>query len=109
MDTHMAHLLEGLNFLQVLTLILVALLFGKDTFLPWIGEKYFGIKRVDEPAPAKPGALPRIERKMDELQLHFNHETTELLQQIRDNTAETVRKLDEFEKYGVPARPGRGG
>lgn len=101
MDIHTIHMLESLNFLQILTLLLIALLFGKDTLLPWLGEKFFGIKRPDE---------NRLEAKMDELQLHFNHETTELLTDIRDNTAATARKLEEWEKYGTPPpRPLRGG
>lgn len=109
MDTYTIHMLESLNFLQVLTLLLIALLFGKDTVLPWIGEKIFGIKRDAHASPGS-ASLPRIERKMDELQLHFNHETTELLKQISENTAATSRKLEEWEKYGTPpARITRGG
>lgn len=101
------HFLESLNFLQVLTLILIALLFGKDTIVPWIGEKFFGVLRKDKDTLAQPearGASLRIEKKMDQLQLHFNHETTDLLKAIADNTGKTLSKLEEFEKYGIPYR-----
>lgn len=111
MDTAQMHMLESLNFLQVLTLLLVALLFGKDTILPWVGEKVFGIKRAEQDVPRdKPeGDTPdtqrdRLEVKMDALQLHFNHETTDLLTTIANNTGATLRKLEEFEKYGIPCR-----
>lgn len=101
MDIHTIHMLESLNFLQVLTLLLVALLFGKDTILPWMGQKFFGIKKDDQARSSKSSAN-RLEQKMDDLQLHFNHETTDLLSAIKDNTAATTRKLEEWEKYGTP-------
>lgn len=104
MDSYTIRMLESLNFLQVLTLLLVALLFGKDTILPWIGEKIFGIKRRDD-TPAS--QRDRLETKMDELQLHYNHETTDLLREIRDNTQNSYLKLQEFEKYGIPCRDKR--
>lgn len=99
----MLRMLESLNFLQLLTLLLVALLFGKDTILPWMGEKVFGIERGKEKDQTRSGSSIRLERKMDELQLHFNHETTDLLTSIKENTAATSRKLEEWEKYGTPS------
>ncbi len=94
------YMLESANFLQVLTLLLIGLLFGKDTLLPWLGYKFFGTKQPGESGDTR--SLPRIEHKMDELQFHYNHEMTELLKEIRDNTAEMHRKLQEWEKYGSP-------
>ena len=39
-----------------------------------------------------------------QLQSHFNDETTVLLREIRDGVLKTNSKLEEFEKYGIPAR-----
>ena len=43
-----------------------------------------------------------LSAQMTELQQHFNHETTKLLQEIRDASLETNLRLEEWEKYGAP-------
>lgn len=94
---------DSFDFMQILTLLLIALLFAKDTLLPWLGERLFGIKRPDAVGDDSSQG-DRIEKMMRGLQLHYNHETTDLLTKISNNTEATKLKLEEFEKYGIPVR-----
>lgn len=98
------------DFLQTLTLFLIALLFGKDTLLPWLGEK-FGIKvgntREDVKADNR-NALQPLLTEMETLSEHFNHATTDLLTEIRDELrrglGEINNKHSEWERFGIPTR-----
>lgn len=101
---------------QWITLLLIALLFGKDNLLPAILKK-MGLTN---------GNGNKLENKMDALTAHYNHDTTSLLTEIRDEIRELkdstsdvkelketqCKKLDillmkqeEILKYGVPTRP----
>lgn len=39
-----------------------------------------------------------------DLQLHFNHETTEYLKNISEGVTKLNAKHEEWEKYGIPTR-----
>lgn len=102
------------DFLQTLTLILIGLLFGKDTVLPWIAQK-FGFKLNDQLKDARDevmadnrNAMQPLLSEMEELKLHYNHETTDLLTEIRDELrrgfGEIRTKHSEWDRFGVPTR-----
>lgn len=87
------------DFLQTLILLLVGLLFFKENILSWIGKK-LGFNNGDKvPDWAK------------QLQFHYNHETTELLKEIRDSQTGMCKKMDKAinllenqDKYGIKVR-----
>lgn len=96
-----------LDFTQSLTLLLIGLLFFKETVLDWISAK-FGFDEKDEEIPSW----------ASNLNYHFNHETTEqnkeqidLLKEIRDGQKKQCDKIDKTivllenqDKYGVKIR-----
>lgn len=86
--------MENWNFQEILIIIMIALLFGKDTLLPAILKK-LGWSN---------GNGKDLKSMMQDLQTHFNHDTTALLTEIKDNTRAIVSKLEELEKYGFPPR-----
>ena len=48
--------------------------------------------------------LREMRAAQDKLQLHFNEETTTLLEQIRDGVNKSNTTLQEFKEYGVKQR-----
>lgn len=98
------------DFLQTLTLLLIGLLFGKDTVLPWIAQK-FGIKlgnnvenAKDEVMADNRNAMQPLLSEMESLSAHYNHETTDLLKDIRDGIRQINAKHNEWDKYGINTR-----
>jgi hypothetical protein len=106
------------DFTQILTLILIGLLFGKDTILPWVMQK-FGFKTDNTFANVSAdnrNALQPLYLKMDELTQYANHETTEhteILREIRDNLRDNTgflrdnfalihSKHSEWDRRGIP-------
>lgn len=98
------------EFTQALVFILLGVIFFKEEMKRW-----FAIKFLKTDAPAD---LSYISGKMNQLAHHFNHETTGLLTDIRDElryvrkaqeeqykqTAVILLKVEEVIKYGVPER-----
>lgn len=93
------------NFPEILILVLLGILFFKEEMKTWI-PKLLGIK------PSNPSVgLSDIGGKMDKLAGHFNHETTTLLTEIRDDlkgqgrmTTTILQRVEEIIKYGVLER-----
>ncbi len=97
--------MENFSFLEFLILLLLGILLFRDQVVPALMSK-LGIK-MDKPASGK---------QMNTLTEHFNHETTELLTEIRDDFREmradfremsegikvVHRKHDEWEKHVFP-------
>ena len=84
------------NFLQILILILIGLMFFKENLLKWVG-RYFGFKNGNT-----------VETKVDKLTTHYNHEITQILNNILSEQRgigrkmdTSITKLDEIIKYGV--------
>ena len=87
------------EFLQTLILLLIGLLFFKENVLSWIGKK-LGFSNGSK--------VPDWATKLQE---HYNHDTTKLLEEIRDSQTNTCKKLDKVitllenqDKYGVITR-----
>lgn len=45
-----------------------------------------------------------VEKKMDELKAYYNHETTELLTEIKDELRKLNQKHDNYEIIGIKTR-----
>ena len=92
--------MEGFSFTELLIVVLIGLLFAKDTAIAWVSKKL--------------GITSDIPDWANSLINHVNHAQTDILTEIRDNTkvlpeihkhAETTaNKLEELEKYGFPPR-----
>lgn len=48
--------------------------------------------------------LQQLLKLMTGLAQHYNHDTTELLEDIRDGIRELIVKHEEYEKFGIPTR-----
>lgn len=88
------------NFLEGLIFLLIGLLFFKETILKWLG-KAFGFKNGEDKIPTW----------AQDLKSHYNHETTELLKEIRNSQDGSCKKLDRVinmlenqDKYGIKIR-----
>jgi hypothetical protein len=93
--------MEDITFLQSLTLILLGLLFFKEQIIPWILAK-LGMD------PAKSNAT---KGQVDQLAEYVNHRQTEIMEQqtvilgeVKGTAETTLRKLDEWERHGVPIK-----
>lgn len=100
----LTNFLQGLDFSQVLILLLIASLFFKDE-IRVLMTKYLGVK------PNGAGTQQKLQNTMDELQLHFNDETTHLLTDIlgaskraADHAEKSFQILQEFKEYGIRQR-----
>lgn len=94
------------HFLEFLIVLLLILSFFREEFGRWLKEK-LGLKNGNG-----------VEKKMDHLVSHYNHETTALLSSIlgelkwvrkdQNNQSEKINtlinKVEEIIKYGVPER-----
>jgi len=104
-------LVSKLDFMELLIIVLIGLLFFKEHILVWISTFLnHGVSKKEVTHPTPKWAL--------DLQEHYNHETTEQLTEII-NTQEKVldlmrehNKLDErvihllenFKEYGIPCQ-----
>ena len=86
--------MENWNFQEILIIIMIALLFGKDNLLPWILQK-LGYKN---------GNGKDLKGMMQDLQTHFNDETTTLLKGIKDGVDKLGRAHEEYDKFGIKVR-----
>lgn len=93
--------------MQVMTILLVALLFGKDTLLPAIMKKMGISGKADE----KSDDIAEILKSQHQLRQHFNDETSvfhketqSLLVEIRDGIKELNRTHENYEKIGILTR-----
>jgi len=90
------------NFLQWLILLLIGLLFGKDTVLPWIAQK-FGFKvngnGSKEVMADVRNALQPLLSRMEKLEFYANHETTEHLYRIEEVQKTQCKKLDKISEH----------
>ncbi len=90
--------MEHFSFLEGLILFLIGLLFFKEQLVPAVMSKFgVNIKKL------------ATSEQVDTLTEHFNHETTELLTEIRDDLrimsegVKTInRRQDEWERYVFP-------
>lgn len=103
--------LQTLDFSQVLILILIGSLFFKDE-IRILMTKYFKL-----PANGS-GTAEKLQTTMNQLQHHYNDETTHILTDILeesrrhtqkldvviDNSKSILNRQDEMIKYGVPER-----
>lgn len=103
--------LQTLDFYQALILILVASLFFKDEIRILL-TKYFKLP------PNGAGTVEKLQSSMNQLQHHYNDETTHLLKDILEESRRgngkldrvlehnvtMINKQDEMMKYGVPER-----
>lgn len=106
--------MEG-NFLQYLILLLIALLFGKDTLLPPLLKKLglsTGKTEVSQNNAVLRNELQTLLSQMELLATYFNHDTTatlkemhDLLTSIQDCVKAVHTKLNEIKEYGVKIRP----
>lgn len=97
------------SFVEILILLLIGLLFGKDTLLPWVAER-LGI----EVKNGQPDWAQRLEK-------HHNHETSEQntnvlnalgrietgQEQMCKKLDKVTEKLDDIRVYGVRVRNGK--
>jgi peptidoglycan hydrolase CwlO-like protein len=98
--------MAGFDFMEILIMVLVGLLFFKEQLFVLVRKK-FGLSGQD--------TNNDLSTKMDTLAQHFNHETTDILSDIRDiqkdirdaqkKTCEKITKLidhiDEMRVNGV--------
>ena len=94
----MENFLSGFNFLEILVFIMLGLLFFKEGLLAWV-SKMFGYEREEE------SDVPIWARQ---LQLHYNEETTQILNKILDKLGvmhdclkRANTSLDIIKEYGV--------
>ena len=109
------------SFLEILILLLLGTLFFKEQMAELFRAKFLGKKKSKDSVAGlsyeeRIATLEFLGKEKDEkvhnvllesfnrLESHFNHETTDLLQKISENTKATNDKLGEFEKYGIPCR-----
>lgn len=78
------------SFLEILILVLIGLLFFKETVLSWVAQK-FGFKDGSD----KSRRMVNLQNTMSDLKLHFNDKTTHILTEIQVNLSEGFEKLDE--------------
>ena len=79
------------DFLQTLTFLLIALLFGKDNLLPWLGQKFFGAKPNGTPDWAK-----NLVESQEHLKLHYNDTTTTVLNEISSKLTKMCDKIENI-------------
>lgn len=97
--------MENLSFIEWLVVALIGLLVAKEVVVALFGtwaRKKLGLgTSVDS---ASLSAIAALGDQMNALSQHFNHETTSLLQGIKDGVEALNRKHEEWEKYGIPTR-----
>lgn len=59
---------------------------------------------IQDIAQAQGEQLQQLLQLMTGLAQHYNHDTTELLEDIRDGIRELIVKHEEYEKFGIPTR-----
>lgn len=106
--------MEG--FLNWLILLLIGLLFGKDTLLPAImGKMGIELKKNQGAGTEETARLrndfQKIYMEMQTLSAHFNHETTDqwadvkkLLEKQNEKHDESLQLIRELAKYGIKCR-----
>jgi len=108
-------MLDGLEFPQILILLLLGLLFFKEQMVGWIGSR-FGAEEKD--LKDAPEWARRLIQNQDSLLQYGNHDVTErydnidakldtihtTLQKHNDVELDTSKKVDEILKYGVVCR-----
>ena len=90
------------DFLQTLTFLLIALLFGKDNLLPWLGQKFFGAKPNSTPEWAK-----NLIESQDHLKSHYNDTTTTVLTEISTKLTKICDKTESILREEVDEREER--
>lgn len=96
--------MEDITFLQMITLILIGLLFFRDEIIPWIK-----IKLGMDPGKSNRAAT---QAQVSDLAEYVNHRQTEImekqtaiLESVQVGVESINRKQDEWERFGVPTRP----
>lgn len=70
------------SFLEILILVLIGLLFFKETVLSWIGQKLGFKDKGKEAIAGEKNTQQVLLSNMEVLSQHYNHETTPLLENI---------------------------
>lgn len=107
--------MDDINFLQGITLLLIGLLFFRDEIIPWIKGK-LGMK-VDN-SPATQGQVGELAEYVNHRQTEVLDRQTQLLEKqnsqleaqtiiiadIKNGNEDVKRKLEEWERHGVPIK-----
>lgn len=112
--------LQGLSApLQILLIVVLAVVF-QDQIAAYFSNKFGWNKQSGEAVPDRSSKdwfddiadisnrqtdlMQQVLGAMGTLSQHYNHETTDLLTDIRDGIREIIQKQNEWERFGIPTR-----